>query len=267
MLIIMYFVITGLVYLVVSHQWMQHNRLIGPMYLFFNIQKMQQVYAFVTPILWAHIWGLLFTQAKVRRMFCPLHEFSTNKNLNGWKMFCVMPHGGSIVLMLLDLVRRLVNNIQCWTWWPLSFVIPTRLVPDNFEVKDKKRKMYPWGLWNSCEEPQKQHFIRGTIQNGNQQYVGEFKWEALCEGKAKEICLVPGPFLLFTNLSWVTLMWTRWLKNKAAWLDLIPVENRLVGWVGGKGMREEECSFRKETQENHISASVSICQGKAGRVE
>ena len=59
--------------------------------------------------------------------------------------------------------------------------------------------MYPWGLWNSCEEPQKQHFIRGTIQRGDQQYMGEFKWEALCEGKAKEICLVRGPFLLLNH--------------------------------------------------------------------
>lgn len=105
----------------------------------------------------------------------------------------------SIVLMLLGLVRSLVNNMQCWTWWPFSFVILTCLVQDNFEVKDKKRKMYPWGLWNSCEEPQKQHFIRGTIQHGDQQYMGEFKWEALCEWKAKEICLVLGPFLLFNH--------------------------------------------------------------------
>lgn len=123
--------------------------------------------------------------------------------------------------------------------------------------------MYPWGLWNSCEEPQKQHFIRGTIQNGDQQYVGEFKWEALCEGKAKEICLVPGPFLLFTILSWVTLMWTRWLKNKAPWFNLIPVENRLVGWVGGMGKRGGRMLFHK--RDKKISVSVSICQGKEKR--
>lgn len=133
-------------------------------------------------------------------------------------------------------LRTLLNNI-CWTCWPFSFAIPTRPVPDNFEVKDKKRKMYPRGLWNSCVEPQKQHFIRGTIHYSDQQYMGEFKWEALCEGKAKEICLVPGPFLLFTILSWVTLMWTRWLKNKALWLNLIPAENRFVRRVGGMGKR------------------------------
>lgn len=57
--------------------------------------------------------------------------------------------------------------------------------------------MYPWGLWNSCKEPQKQHFIRGTIQNSDLQYMGEFKWEALCAEKAKEICLIPGPFSSF----------------------------------------------------------------------
>lgn len=51
-----------------------------------------------------------------------------------------MPRSDSIVLMLLDLVRRSVNNIQCWTWGPFSFVIPTRPVPDNFEVKDKKEE-------------------------------------------------------------------------------------------------------------------------------
>lgn len=161
-------------------------------------------------------------------------------------------------------VRTLVNNI-CWTCWPFSFVIPTRPVPDNFEVKDKKRKMYPRGLWNSCVELQKQHFIRGTIQYSDQQYMGEFKWEALCEEKAKEICLVPGPFLLFTILSWVTLMGTRWLKNKALWLNLIPVENRFVGWVGGIGKKGGECCLIRDTQENHISASVSIYQGKERR--
>lgn len=195
-------------------------------------------------------------------MFCPLHGFSPKKLHCLKSVLCYAPwwfHSFN--------APWLVNNIQCWTWWPLSFVIPTRPVPDNFEVKDKKRKMYPMGLWNSCEEPQKQHFIRGTIQSGDQQYMGEFKWDALCEGKAKEICLVPGPFLLFTILSWVTLMWTRWLKNKALWVDLIPVENRLVGWVGGKGKRGGECSFIRETQENHISASVSICHGNEGRVE
>lgn len=56
--------------------------------------------------------------------------------------------------------------------------------------------MYPWGLWNSGEGPQKQHFIRGAILNGDQQYMGKFKWDALCVGKAKEICLVRGPFVL-----------------------------------------------------------------------
>lgn len=37
---------------------------------------------------------------------------------------------------------------------------------------------------------------------------------------------------------------------------------------GGKeeeGEEGEECSFIRETQENHISASVSICQGEERR--
>lgn len=86
--------------------------------------------------------------------------------------------------------------------------------------------------------------------------------------KPKRFVSSLAPFLLSTVLSWVTLMWTRWLKNKAVWLDLILAENRLVGWVGGKGKpKGGECSFIRETQENHISASVSICQGKEGRVE
>lgn len=120
--------------------------------------------------------------------------------------------------------------------------------------------MYPRGLWNSCEEPQKQHFIRGTIQNSDLQYMGEFKWEALCEEKAKEICLIPGPFLLSTILSWVTLMWTRWLKNKAAWLDLIPAENRLVGWVGGKGKQRGRMQFHKRHthKKSHFSQCINL---------
>lgn len=53
--------------------------------------------------------------------------------------------------------------------------------------------MYPRGLWNSCEEPQKQHFIRGTIHNGDQQYMEEFKWEALCEWKSQRDLSRPWP--------------------------------------------------------------------------
>lgn len=156
----------------------------------------------------------LFNLNKIRKNVLPIICIENLNSTVHRLMFCVLPCGNSIsLIILLDLLRMLVNNIEGWTWWPFSFVIPTRPVPDNFEVKDKKGKMYPWGLWNSREEPQKQHFIRGTIQNGDQQYMGEFKWEALCEGKAKEICLVPGPFVLSTILSWVTLMCTRWLKN------------------------------------------------------
>lgn len=89
----------------------------------------------------------------------------------------------------------LVNNTQNWTRRPFIFVIPTRPVSDNFEVKDKKQNV-SLGALKFMQGPQRQHFIRGTILNGDQQYMGKFKWEALCAGKAKEICHVHGPFVL-----------------------------------------------------------------------
>lgn len=187
-------------------------------------------------------------------------------------MFCVMPCGDFISSMLLHLVRTLVN-ITGPGDPPPSFVIPTRTVPDNFEVKDKKRKMYPQALWNACTEPQKQHFIRGTIQRGDQQYMGEIQMRGIVLAKSQGDLSCSWPLPLFLFRSWVTLMWTRWLKNKEARFSLIPAENRFAGrvWVGwgdsggGEGLGWGEfCFIGERQQENHISVSVSICQGRTG---
>lgn len=129
--------------------------------------------------------------------------------------------------------------------------------------------MYPWGFWNSCVEPQKQHFIRGTIQTGDQQYMGKFKWEPLCGGKAKEICLVPGPLLLFFLLFFFNHLLTTDFdvdvdKMPEKQSSSIPLRES-VRWVGGKAKQTEERSFIWDTQENYISASVSICWGTGGR--
>lgn len=63
------------------------------------------------------------------------------------------------------------------------------------------------------------------------------------------------------------------MKNKAPKFNLIPTENRLVGtsgWDEGRPREEvrrgKECCFIGERQqENHISVSVSICQGTERR--
>lgn len=69
----------------------------------------------------------------------------------------------------------------------------------------------------------------------------------------RDLSRPPAPSSLFSILSWATLMWTRWLKNKALWLDLIPVENWLAEWGGHEGRRGGECSFIRETQETKIT--------------
>lgn len=138
--------------------------------------------------------GPLFAPSKISKNGFARCFYSTLKNITAWKKCFVLCPAVTPYLM----VRTLVNNTQHRTRWPFVFVIPTRPFPDNFEAKDKKRKMYPGGLWNSCVGPQKQHFITGAIQKGDQQYMGEFKWEALCVGKSQRDLsrLWPlGPFL------------------------------------------------------------------------
>lgn len=182
-------------------------------------------------------------------------------------MFCVMPCGDFISSMLVYLVRMLVN-IAGPGEPPSSFVIPTRTVPDNFEVKDKKRKMYPQALWNACTEPQKQHFIRGTIQRGDQQYMGEIQMRGIVLAKSQGDLSCSWPLPLFLFRSWVTLMWTRWLKNKEARFSLIPAENRFAGrvWVGwgesggrrGFGVRGILFHRGKTTRKSHFSECINL---------
>lgn len=57
------------------------------------------------------------------------------------------------------------------------------------------------------------------------------------------------------------------MKNKEARFSLIPAENRFAGrvWVGwGDSGGGEFCFIGERQQENHISVSVSICQGRTG---
>ena len=171
--------------------------------------------------------------SKQRGLFLTWHGFRLENASMLEECFVLCPAGDSIVLILLDLVKWFGKQHPAFgPGDPLGCFIPTRTVPDNFEVKDKKRKMYPRGLWNSCERPQKQHFIRGTIQKGWSAIYGEIQMRSFVWGeKPKRFVssVAPSSFFFVTILSWVTLMWTKWLKDKATWLDLIPAENRLVG--------------------------------------
>lgn len=108
----------------------------------------------------------------------------------------------------------LVNNTQNWTRRPFIFVIPTRLVSDNFEVKDKKQNVslgalkFMWGTTKTT-------LHQGRHSEWWSAIYGEIQMRSIVCGKSQRDLSCPWPLRPFnTSSPWVTLMCSWWLKTK-----------------------------------------------------